>query len=47
MFRVLLIACCLSSFPVLADSAAAIGGLVNQRLSFMKDVAGYKAQRKR
>ncbi|CDG48784.1 chorismate mutase [Serratia symbiotica] len=44
MFRVLLIACCLSSFPVLADSAAAIGGLVNQRLSFMKDVAGYKAQ---
>ncbi|BBI91842.1 chorismate mutase [Serratia symbiotica] len=32
---------------MLADSAAAIGGLVNQRLSFMKDVAGYKAQRKR
>jgi len=44
MFRVLLIAYCLSGFPVLADSAAAISGLVNQRLSFMKDVAGHKAQ---
>jgi len=44
MFRALLIACCLTSFPALADGAAAIGELVNQRLSLMKDVAGYKAQ---
>ncbi|CAI0726766.1 chorismate mutase [Serratia ficaria] len=45
MFRALLIACCLTSCPALADSAAAIGDLLNQRLSLMKDVAGYKAQR--
>lgn len=44
MFRALLIACCLTSFPALAGGAAAIGELVNQRLSLMKDVAGYKAQ---
>ena len=44
MFRALLIACCLTSFPALADGAAALGELVNQRLSLMKDVAGYKAQ---
>ena len=44
MFRALLIACCLTSFPALADGGAAIGELVNQRLSLMKDVAGYKAQ---
>jgi len=44
MFRALLIACCLTSLPALADSAVAIGDLVNQRLSLMKDVAGYKAQ---
>ncbi|KMJ16551.1 chorismate mutase [Serratia marcescens] len=43
MFRALLIACCLTSFPALAGGAA-IGELVNQRLSLMKDVAGYKAQ---
>ncbi|EPH7220056.1 chorismate mutase [Serratia marcescens] len=44
MFRALLIVCCLTSFPALADGGAAIGELVNQRLSLMKDVAGYKAQ---
>lgn len=45
MFKTLLIACCLTSFPALAESTVTIGDLVNQRLSLMKDVAGYKAQR--
>ncbi|CAI1506786.1 Secreted chorismate mutase precursor [Serratia quinivorans] len=44
MFRTLLIACCLVSFSALADGGAALGELVNQRLAYMKDVAGYKAQ---
>ena len=45
MFRMLLIACCLVSFSSLAESNMALGELVNQRLSYMKDVAGYKALR--
>ncbi|CAI0888576.1 Secreted chorismate mutase precursor [Serratia quinivorans] len=44
MFRTLLIACCLVSFSALADGGVALGELVNQRLAYMKDVAGYKAQ---
>ena len=44
MFRMLLIACCLVSFSALANGGTALGELVNQRLGYMKDVAGYKAQ---
>ncbi|CAI1126002.1 chorismate mutase [Serratia grimesii] len=44
MFRMLLIACCLVSFSALAEGGMALGELVNQRLAYMKDVAGYKAQ---
>lgn len=44
MLRMLLIACCLVSFSALADGGTALGELVNQRLAYMKDVAGYKAQ---
>lgn len=44
MFKALFIACCLASFPALAENTVTIGDLVNQRLSLMKVVAGYKAQ---
>lgn len=44
MFRALLFACCLTSFSALAGDGAVLGELVNQRLTYMKDVAGYKAQ---
>ncbi|AGP44161.1 Secreted chorismate mutase precursor [Serratia plymuthica] len=44
MFRALLFACCLASFSAQAGEGATLGELVNQRLAYMKDVAGYKAQ---
>ncbi|ANS42549.1 chorismate mutase [Serratia inhibens] len=44
MFRALLFACCLASFSVLAGDGGTLGELVNQRLAYMKDVAGYKAR---
>ncbi|MGB8667116.1 MAG: chorismate mutase [Serratia inhibens] len=44
MFRALLLACCLASFSALAGDGETLGELVNQRLAYMKDVAGYKAR---
>jgi len=44
MFRALLFVCCLASFSAMAGDGAQLGELVNQRLAYMKDVAGYKAQ---
>ncbi|HEJ9094836.1 chorismate mutase [Serratia odorifera] len=44
MFKIMLIAGLLCSFSTLANEAKPIAETVNQRLSLMKDVAGYKAQ---
>ncbi|MBX9445976.1 chorismate mutase [Dickeya chrysanthemi] len=43
MLRTMCLIACLFSTSVLAAESTALAPLVNQRLSYMKDVAGYKA----
>ncbi|MFI8418159.1 chorismate mutase [Serratia sp. NPDC078593] len=44
MLKMMLMTGILCSFSALANDAVPIAEVVNQRLSYMKDVAGYKAQ---
>lgn len=43
MLRTICLCACLVSAGALANDAATLASLVNQRLGYMKDVAGYKA----